>query len=159
MLPSAQALLPPTTAHLLGTNDIGQDLLSLWLWGARSSLLVALGVALLSTGLSWAVGLVAGMWPRAEVPLVGLIDLLLALPALPLYLLVIALLGPHLLTVVIVLGLLSWPAFARIVRAQVQATRTHHSLRPPTRSERDARVSRCCMCCQPRSVCCQPSSC
>jgi ABC-type dipeptide/oligopeptide/nickel transport system permease subunit len=80
-------------------------------------------VALLSTGLSWGLGLVAGMWQRAEGVLVGLMDLLLALPALPLYLLVLALLGPRQLTVILVLGLLSWPAFARIVRAQVLVTR------------------------------------
>jgi peptide/nickel transport system permease protein len=123
-LPSGQALLPPAPTHVLGTNDIGQDLLSQWLWGARSSLLVSLLVALLSTGLSWTVGLVAGTWQRAEVALVSLMDLLLAIPALPLYLLVLALLGPRLLTLIVVLGLLSWPAFGRIVRAQVQATRS-----------------------------------
>jgi ABC-type dipeptide/oligopeptide/nickel transport system permease subunit len=122
-LPSGQALLLPAPAHFLGTNDIGQDLFSQWLWGARSSLLVSLLVALLSTGLSWGVGLVAGTWQRAEVALVTLMDLLLALPALPLYLLVLALLGPRLITVIMALGLLSWPAFGRIVRAQVQATR------------------------------------
>jgi ABC-type dipeptide/oligopeptide/nickel transport system permease subunit len=122
-LPSGQPLLPPGPAHLLGTNDIGQDLLSQWLWGARSSLLVAVLVALLSTGFSWTIGLVAATWRRTEGLLVGLMDLLLALPPLPLYLLVLALLGTHLHTVIMVLGLLSWPAFGRIVRAQVVATR------------------------------------
>jgi peptide/nickel transport system permease protein len=122
-LTSGQPLLAPTARHLLGTNDIGQDLLSQWLWGARSTLLVGLLVALLSTALSWTVGLAAGLWPRAQGPLVGLTELLLALPALPLYLLVLVLLGPGQRTVVVVLGVLSWPAFARIVRVQVLVTR------------------------------------
>jgi peptide/nickel transport system permease protein len=122
-LASGPPLLWPGGGHLLGTNDIGQDLLSQWLWGARASLRVALVVALLSTLLSWGVGLLAGVWARAEGPLVALVDLLLALPWMPLYLLVIALLGPSQSSVALVLGTLLWPAFARVVRAQVLAVR------------------------------------
>jgi ABC-type dipeptide/oligopeptide/nickel transport system permease subunit len=122
-LPSGPPLLPPGPAHPLGTNDIGQDILSEWLWGARVSLSVAMLVALLSTGLAWGVGIAAGLWRKAEGPLVAAADLLLALPSIPLYLLVVALVGPSQRNVVLTLGLLSWPAFARIVRAQVLALR------------------------------------
>ena len=123
-LVSGLPLLPPGGAHLLGTNDIGQDILSQWLWATRSSLLVAAAVTLLSTALSWAIGLAAGFWRRAEAPLMALTDLLLALPSLLLYLLVVVLLGPSRLHVVLTLGLLSWPDFARVIRAQVIATRS-----------------------------------
>jgi peptide/nickel transport system permease protein len=117
-LASGAPLLPPGQAHLLGTNDIGQDVWSQWLWGGRASLLIAAVVTLLSTALSWAVGLTAGLWRRGEA-LVGLADLLLALPAIPLYLVVVALVGPSQRNLMLTLGLLSWPAFARIVRARV----------------------------------------
>lgn len=122
-LASGPPLAAPTRLHPLGTNDIGQDILSQWLWGGRASLLVGVLVTLLSTGLSWSVGIAAGLWRRTEAPLVTLTDLLLALPSIPLYLLVVAVIGPSQRNVVLTLGLLSWPAFARIVRAQVIALR------------------------------------
>jgi peptide/nickel transport system permease protein len=122
-LSSGAPLTPPGADHLFGTNDIGQDVWSEWVWGARASLLIAVVVTLLSTALSWCLGLSAGLWPKGEAILVGLTDLLLALPAVPLYLLVMALIGPGQLHLMLVLGLLSWPAFARVVRARVIAVR------------------------------------
>jgi peptide/nickel transport system permease protein len=122
-LPTGAPLTPPGAEHVLGTNDIGQDVWSQWVWGARASLLIAVVVTLLSTALSWCVGLSAGLSPKGEALLVGLTDLLLALPPVPLYLLLIALIGPGQLHLMLVLGLLSWPAFARVVRARVIAVR------------------------------------
>ena len=122
-LPSGPPLTPPGADHLLGTNDIGQDVWSQWVWGARASLLIATVVTLLSTALSWCVGLSAGLSAKGEAILVGVTDVLLALPPVPLYLLVIALIGPGQLHLMLVLGLLSWPAFARVVRARVIAVR------------------------------------
>ncbi len=122
-LSSGRPLLSPGRDHLLGTNDIGQDVLSEWLWGARSTLLIGVLVTALSTALSWTIGLASGLWRRAEGPLLGLTDLLLALPSIPLYLLIVAAAGPSRRNVVLTLGLLSWPAFARIVRAQTLALR------------------------------------
>jgi peptide/nickel transport system permease protein len=122
-LPSGPPLTPPGRDHLFGTNDIGQDVWSEWVWGARASLSIAIVVTLLSTLLSWSVGLAAGLWPKSEAMLIGITDLLLALPPIPLYLLVMALIGPGQLHLMLVLGLLSWPAFARVVRAQVIAVR------------------------------------
>lgn len=122
-LPTGLPLTPPGPGHLLGTNDLGQDVWSQWLWGSRASLLIASVVTLLSTGLSWAVGLTAGLWRPGEAVLMGLSDLLLALPAIPLYLLVVALIGPSQVHLTLALGLLSWPAFARIVRARVLGVR------------------------------------
>jgi ABC-type dipeptide/oligopeptide/nickel transport system permease subunit len=119
----AAPLQTPAPAHWLGTNDIGQDVLSQWLYAARATLAIALTVTALATVLAWSAGLVAGLSARAEAPVVGLIDLLLALPALPLYMLVLTLIGPSQSNVALMLGLLAWPAFARVVRAQVIATR------------------------------------
>lgn len=118
-LTTGAPLLAPSRVHPLGTNDIGQDIFSEWLWGARDSLVVGLLVTLLSTSLSWSVGIVTGLWRRPEGPLLAVTDLLLALPSVPLYVLVVVAAGPSQRAVVLALGLLSWPAFARVVRAQV----------------------------------------
>jgi peptide/nickel transport system permease protein len=123
-LSTGPPLKPPGGGHLLGTNDIGQDVWSDWLWGARASLLVALVVSLLSTALAWSIAILTVTWRRGSWLLLAVTDLLLALPALPLLLLVVALLGPSQVHLMLVLGLLSWPAFARIVRARVLAVHT-----------------------------------
>jgi ABC-type dipeptide/oligopeptide/nickel transport system permease subunit len=112
-------LTPPGPRHLLGTNDLGQDVWSQWLWGGRASLSIALLVTLISTALAWSVGLATGLRWKGQGLLLALTDLLLALPAIPLYLLVVALLGPSQVHLVLALGLLSWAAFARVVRARV----------------------------------------
>lgn len=122
-LSSGPPLAPPGPGHPLGTNDLGQDVLSEWLWAARASLVVAVLVAALSIALSWAVGVAAGLWRRAEGPLMSVADVLLALPSIPLYVLVLALGGASRGHLVLALGLLSWPSFARIVRAQVLTVR------------------------------------
>lgn len=113
----------PSAAHPLGTNDLGQDILSGLLHGARVSLGIAAVVASGSTLLSWTVGIASGLWSRAEAPLMSVADLLLALPNLPLAMLVIVLSGASVRTVMVTLVVLSWPAFARIVRAQVLTVR------------------------------------
>lgn len=123
-LPDAAPLSVPTAQHPFGTNDLGQDLYSTWLWGGRISLEIAALVAALSTALAWSVGLLAGVRQRSGGPLLALADLLLALPTLPLYLVVLTLVGPSQTAVIVVLGLLAWPTFARVVRAQVVASRT-----------------------------------
>lgn len=121
--PLALPLSAPTREHPLGTNDLGQDILSQLIHGTRSSLIVALSVTAISTALSWLVGLAAGFIRRLEGLLMGLTDLLLALPDLPLILLVLTLVGSTRINLILVLGLLSWPAFARVVRAIVIGAR------------------------------------
>jgi len=123
-LPVGPPLAPPTDGYPLGTNDLGQDTLSLLIYGARTSLLVAVAVTAVSTVLSWGVGLTAGFFRPTEAPLMMLSDLLLALPSIPLYLLVVTLVGPSLQNLVLALALLSWPAFARIVRSVVIEVRS-----------------------------------
>ena len=118
-LPSGPPFSMPTAEHRLGTNDLGQDVLSLLIHGVRGALLVAVSVALISTALSWMVGLAAGFLRPLEVPLMAVCDLLLALPSIPLYLLVATLIGPSRRNLILMLALLSWPGFARVVRSVV----------------------------------------
>jgi ABC-type dipeptide/oligopeptide/nickel transport system permease subunit len=113
---------PPSRLHLLGTNDLGQDILSEVVVGARSSLGVGLSVATLSTALAWMIGVLGGIMPRGDM-LAPVGDLLLAVPALPLLVLLAAYVGPSGPEMVITMSALSWPAFARVIRAQVLSTK------------------------------------
>lgn len=114
----------PSRSHLLGTNPIGQDLASQMLDGARSSLLVAAlagGGTLLVGSL---VGLLAGwLGGWVEVVLMRLVDVLLALPRLPLLLVLGVYAGRRLVTVALVIALVFWPGAARAIRAQVLTLR------------------------------------
>ncbi|MDR7556311.1 MAG: ABC transporter permease [Armatimonadota bacterium] len=113
---------PPSPAHRLGTNDLGQDLLSLWLHGARVSLTVGFAAAFLSTTASGLVGILTVVGGRYRGVLLAVTDVLLAIPHLPVMVLLVALLGPGLLHLVVALTLLGWPAYARVVRALVATT-------------------------------------
>ncbi|MDR5683005.1 MAG: ABC transporter permease [Armatimonadota bacterium] len=119
---SGPLIAPPSVRHPMGTNDLGQDLLSTWLHGARVSLGVGFAAALLSTTLSGAVGILSVTSRPARAVLLGLTDVLLATPNLPLLVLAVTLMGPATWHLVPLLALVSWPAYARVVRAQTAAT-------------------------------------
>jgi ABC-type dipeptide/oligopeptide/nickel transport system permease subunit len=115
---------PPSPAHLLGTNATGQDLFSQLVWGARSSLLVAAGAATLTVCVGAVVGVVAAtVGGFVDVVLSRLLDVFLALPQLPLLILIAAMVGSGLPTVVAVIGLLGWPMTARVVRSETLSLR------------------------------------
>lgn len=121
----APPFTPPNGRHLLGTNDIGQDILSELIHGARISLGVAVLVAVLATGVACVVGLPAGYSRgRATTVLMRVVDVVLVLPFLPLMILVAAIFGPGIRTQVLVIGLLLWARPARVVRAATLAVRT-----------------------------------
>jgi peptide/nickel transport system permease protein len=110
----------PSREHWLGTNDIGQDLLSELIVGARVSLLVGLLSATLATALGLVVGLLAGYYGgTVDAVLMRVTDVLLVIPFLPLTVVLAAYLGPSLLTLTLVIGLVSWSRPARLIRAQV----------------------------------------
>jgi ABC-type dipeptide/oligopeptide/nickel transport system permease subunit len=123
-IPTGEPLQSPGNGHPLGTNDLGQDVLSQLMYGTRTTLLVVAGVVIISTAMSWLVGLAAGSSRFLEPPLMASTDLLLALPGLPLLLLVLTLVGANRRTMILALGLLSWPAYARVVRSVVMQTRS-----------------------------------
>ncbi len=118
------SLVEPSGEHLLGTDDIGRDLLSLLIYGTRTSVVVAFGAAVLSTALGAAVGLAAGTGSRGlDSVLMRLVDVALAFPRLPLLVLVAALAGADRVVLILVIGLVSWPELARVVRSQVLSER------------------------------------
>jgi peptide/nickel transport system permease protein len=122
----------PSLAHPLGTDNLGRDMLAQVLHGGRVSLAVGITAMLLSLLLGTLVGVVAGYFRRLDGALMRLTDLFLALPILPLLLVVILLfrdtlraaLGPEtgiFILVVSIIGLTSWMQTARIVRGDVLA--------------------------------------
>uniref|UniRef100_A0A7C3J3Q6 ABC transporter permease n=1 Tax=Candidatus Methanomethylicus mesodigestus TaxID=1867258 RepID=A0A7C3J3Q6_9CREN len=122
--PSSTPYLPPSSSNLLGTNDIGDDVLRVLLHGSRVSLSIGLLGAIVSTLIGTVVGIFAGyMSGTADEVLGSLTDLFLVVPALPLMIVLAAYLGPSFLNVVMVIGLLWWPTTARLVRARARQIR------------------------------------
>jgi peptide/nickel transport system permease protein len=117
-------LSPPSAAHLMGTDDLGRDLLSCVIHGARTSLLVALTVTMLASLVGVTVGAVSG-WRGAALDdlLMRITELVQVIPRFFLAVVVIALFGPGLDRLILLLGLTSWPLIARVVRAEVLSLR------------------------------------
>lgn len=114
------ALEPPGKTHLLGTDELGYDLFSQICHGARVSLIVGIGTALLAGLGGGIVGMIAGYrggWIDKMV--MRVIDIMIILPDLPVMIVLAAFLGPSTGTIIAVLALFSWVFTARIVRSQV----------------------------------------
>jgi peptide/nickel transport system permease protein len=110
----------PSAEHWLGTDDLGRDILSRILHGARTSLVIGIGAAAVATVIGVPVGLIAGYFRgRIDLLLVQVIDLFVALPGLVLALILTAMIGSTIENLVLVLGFVMWPTMARLVRGQV----------------------------------------
>lgn len=118
------ALVGPSSGHWLGQDELGRDLFSRLLVGARASALVGLIVILISVTIGTAVGLAAGYAGGVVDQLVmRVVDILLAFPGILLAIAVAGLLGPSLGNVIFALSILGWTGFARLARGQVLALR------------------------------------
>lgn len=112
----------PSMTHWAGTDHLGRDLLSRIIWGAR----LALGIAITSVGIAGAIGLVlglvAGYGPRwLDSILVLIFDSMSSLPMIFFALAVITVMGPGTVTLIVVIVLVSFPAYARLIRTQTLA--------------------------------------
>jgi peptide/nickel transport system permease protein len=113
-----------TPDHVLGTDQIGRDLLSRMIYGGRVSLLVGVSAVLVSSTIGVLLGLAAGYFgPRTDWTIMTLVNVMLTFPFVLLALAVIAVLGPSLVNMVIVLGVADWPLYARVIRAETMALR------------------------------------
>lgn len=113
-------LSPPAPGNWLGTDELGRDILSRILFGARTSLAVGIGAAVVATLIGTTVGLIGG-YARGRIDLVVVqgIDLFIALPGLVLALIITAMVGATIPNLMLVLGFVMWPTVARLVRGQV----------------------------------------
>lgn len=119
---SSTPLLAPSGAHLMGTDDLGRDVLSRVLHGARLSLPLAALLVSLSLAVGSLLGALAGYlggWVDATV--MRLCDLLFAFPGIILAMVVTAALGPSITNAMLALVVISWPWYARIVRGLVRS--------------------------------------
>lgn len=116
------AFLSPSVSHLLGTDDIGRDLLSRIVYGVRLTWFPAIAVILVGGSVGTLIGLISGAsGGRVDRVLQRLTDLFLILPSTLIAIAVVAALGPGTLNTVIAISLFWWPWYSRIVRGEIRA--------------------------------------
>jgi len=121
---SSETLRPPSWAHPMGTDDLGRDLFARVLYGGRVSLMVGVFSAVIGITLGMSFGMIAGFFGgRIDEVLMRVTEMFQIVPRLLVALVVVSMLGSGLLNVIMVIGFLSWPATARIVRARVLVVR------------------------------------
>lgn len=119
---TGEKLAPPGPGHLLGTDESGRSILQMIWWGSRTSLLIGFLAALLSMVIGTVLGIAAGHfrgWIAAV--LMRITDWFLVLPSLVTALVLAAILGGSTWTIIIAIGVTSWPSTARLIRAQTLA--------------------------------------
>ena len=120
----ASLMSPPSWSHLLGTDDAGQDVLSEVIWGARGSLLIGSFATFIAVFIGASLGLLSGFYGGVKGEfLMRVTDIFLVLPALPLMIILAAVLTPSLWNVALVIGVTGWTGTARIVRSAVISLR------------------------------------
>jgi len=120
---SADFLRPPSTAHLFGTDNFGRDLFTRTLLGTRWSIAIGLATAVISGVLGTIIGLCAGYFHWLDYPLMRLMDVIMAYPALLLALAVLAALGRNIANILVALALVYTPRTARVVRSSTLSVR------------------------------------
>jgi peptide/nickel transport system permease protein len=115
----ARRLAPPDRMHPLGCDDLGRDVLSRLIYGARVSLPLAIAVVALSAGVGTLVGGIAGLAGGAiDAALMALADILLAFPGFLLAVAIVAVRGPGMANLVVALALIGWVGYARLARGE-----------------------------------------
>jgi peptide/nickel transport system permease protein len=112
-------LLPPSWDHWMGTDELGRDIFSRVVYGARITLMIVALVALISAPLGLIIGAISGYFGGwTDKILMGLTDVFLSMPKLILALAFVAALGPGIENAIIAIAITAWPAYARIARAE-----------------------------------------
>ncbi|MUV37139.1 Dipeptide transport system permease protein [Lentibacillus sp. JNUCC-1] len=129
-------LLPPfwldggSTEYLLGTDNLGRDVLSRIIYGSRISLLVGISAVLLAGFIGMIFGLIAGYYGKIwDFIIMRTVDSFLAIPNILFMLIVLAVLGPSLITLILVLGGTTWVVYARMVRSETLSVKERDYVR------------------------------
>jgi peptide/nickel transport system permease protein len=121
---SAKPPAAPSALHLLGTDTSGRDVMARVALGARTSLIVGFGAVAVYVTIGTLIGLLAGYFGGSvDQLLMRMTDTVLSIPTLLLVIIFVSVVGPSLLSVIAVIGLLGWPQVARIVRGQLLSLR------------------------------------
>lgn len=128
------SLLPPSAKHFFGTDEIGRDLFSRTVYGARNTMYVGIGSSLLAALIGIPLGLVSGYFAgKVDLVVMRILDAFMSFPAILLSILIIAVTGANANALVVAIAVVNFPRFARIVRSNtlyikkvdfVEATRT-----------------------------------
>lgn len=113
----------PGSEHLLGTNHVGQDILSELIYGARVSLFITLCASIAAACIGTFLGLLAGYFTRLDFFLMRIVDLFLTIPRLPLIMIIAAFMRPSVWNLIVVFALFEWSITARLIRAEVLSLR------------------------------------
>jgi peptide/nickel transport system permease protein len=119
---ASDGLKPPSATYLLGTDNLGRDVLSRIIFAARTSLLVALGSMLVAATVGVPLGLIAGyVGGKVDSVIMRVLDAILAFPVILLAILVVATLGTQTVNLMLTIGFVFIPYFSRLVRGNVMA--------------------------------------
>lgn len=111
---------PPSSEHWLGTDQVGRDILSRLIYAARVSLLVGVGAVAISVTIGTILGLLSGYYGgKIDMLIMRFTDVFMSFPHLMLILVVVSVVGPSLMNIILVIGLLFWTGVARLVRGSV----------------------------------------
>ncbi len=120
----AQRLMPPSADNWMGTDELGRDIWSRVVYGARITLMIVILVAVLAAPVGLIIGAVAGyLGGWTDRILMGITDIFLSMPKLILALAFVAALGPGIQNAVIAIAIATWPGYARIARAETLTMR------------------------------------
>ena len=114
----------PSEFGPLGTDSLGRDVMTQFIWGARTSLLVGLAATILAILIGSIVGITAGFYGgKIGGVLMRITEWFLVIPFLPLAIVLAAILGPSVQNIILVIGITSWPSTTRLIQAQVLTLR------------------------------------
>jgi peptide/nickel transport system permease protein len=110
----------PSITHLLGTDDVGRDVLSRLIYGSQVSLIVGIGSVVIYAAIGITLGLLSGYFGgTVDSIIMRITEVFMAYPQFMIILVIVSLIGPNMITVMLVMGFMGWPPICRLVRGEV----------------------------------------